>query len=64
MKITSATHEHEETAPEFHQRVQKQMDRESWIGRDDIGAEFPERAIVHEMEPSDSREHVYNWGKK
>ena len=52
--------QHEETGPEFHLRLQRQLDREAWEGRDDIGDKFPERAVVHEIEPfGDGREHIY-----
>jgi hypothetical protein len=57
---------HEETTPEFHQRVQERMDTDSWIGRDTVACDFPERAIVHDITPPEDREppHVFNYGKR
>ncbi|HXI51334.1 MAG TPA: hypothetical protein VNH84_07510 [Candidatus Saccharimonadales bacterium] len=41
----------DETAPEFHRRVQDAMDADSWQGVDRIGCDFPEPAEVVEIEP-------------
>lgn len=48
-----------ETNPEFNQRVQSQMDRDSWQGCDSVGASYPERAEIHEIEPMGGKPRIY-----
>lgn len=55
---------HEESNHEFHRRVQDQMDRDSWVGRDDVGCDFPDKGIVHEIGPADGQDHIYKIGGK
>jgi hypothetical protein len=57
---------HLESNSEYHSRVQRRMDEDSFQGVDTVGARFPERAIVHDMTGPDDKEppHVYNWGPK
>lgn len=57
---------HPETTPEYHRRVQDQMDMDSWVGRDDVACHFPEKAIVHEIETPDMDDppHVYKFPKR
>lgn len=55
---------HPETAPEFNRRVQDQMDREAFVGRDDVGACFPTPGIVHEYPSFDAEPHIYRERKK
>ena len=52
---------HEESREDYHRRVQDQMDEDSWIGRSTVSADFPERAIVHDITPPDEQEppHIY-----
>lgn len=67
MRSTQPPHdnEHHETDHEYHQRVQDQMDEDSWAGRSTVGAEFPTRAIVHEMEHErEDTPHIYKWNRK
>jgi hypothetical protein len=51
---------------EYHKRVQEAMDRDSWVGRDEVGQSFPKGpAIVHDMfkdNPSPNIE-IYKWEK-
>lgn len=50
---------HEESASDFHRRVQDQIDEDSWIGRSTVAANFPERAIVHDIGLDEGKPHVY-----
>lgn len=49
----------QETNSEFNQRIQHEMDEDSWRGRDDIGAGYPERAVINEFEPMDEQPRIY-----
>jgi hypothetical protein len=54
-----------ESDAEYHQRVQDQMDEDSWAGRSTVGAEFPTRAIVHDMEhEAQDAPHIYRWNRR
>ena len=55
-----------EQPEEFHRRVQDAMDRDTWVGRDEVGQSFPKGpAVVHDMwkdNPSPNTE-IYKWEK-
>jgi hypothetical protein len=57
---------HRESDQEFHGRIQRQMDEDSWRGGDSVGASFPKRGIVHNHTSSEEQEppHYHNWGEK
>jgi len=55
--------ERDETNAEFHKRVQDQLDSDSWAGRSTVGAEFPTRKKVLEIE-QDYPDVIYRGGKR
>lgn len=57
--------EHPESNSEYHERVQDQMDSDSWAGRSTVSAEFPTRAVIHESEHElEDMPHIYRWNRK
>lgn len=57
---------HRESDQEFHGRIQRQLDEDSWRGGDSVGASFPCRGIVHDHFREEDKEppHYHNWGEK
>lgn len=56
--------ERPESDSEFHQRVQDQMDEDSWAGRSTVGASFPTRATIVEYPAMDEHQRIYRVGAR